>query len=421
MVDLSTRKVWHLLPGARHPYFLDLTGDGKTAVVGHLLPSGAATDPSSAPLIYLLDLENGKKTAAIALPYGASNVGQIKISRDDRWAVVAHTRGRVNLPTSQLEKGWVNTNAVSIIDLDKQELYTTFLPDQVNKGAADPWGIALSPDDKFLYVTSAGTNDLFQIDFERLLAYLQGDDTPAPLKPSDAKAYLAFDVWEKIRQNGADRMLLQNELSAMYAVGLLERLPLPMTGARGLAVSPDGRFLAVAGYFSSDVVVLETQTQVPRMILKLGDKPMDAVRRGETVFHNAKITFQSWLSCATCHPDGRSDGLNWDLLNDGIGNPKNSKSLLLAHKTPPAMSPAVRDDYQTAVNAGFTHILFSKADSLRLRDVEAYIESLQPEVSPYRNGKADRNCPKGEKAVFFEENRLQPLSFGPLVLGFTTI
>ena len=31
------------------------------------------------------------------------------------------------------------------------------------------------------------------------------------------------------------------------------------------------------------------------------------------------------------------DGLNWDLLNDGIGNPKNTRNLLYAHKTPPAM------------------------------------------------------------------------------------
>ena len=27
--------------------------------------------------------------------------------------------------------------------------------------------------------------------------------------------------------------------------------------------------------------------------------------------------------------------MNWNLLNDGMGNPKNVKSMLLAHATPP--------------------------------------------------------------------------------------
>jgi cytochrome c peroxidase len=47
----------------------------------------------------------------------------------------------------------------------------------------------------------------------------------------------------------------------------------------------------------------------------------------ERLFHDATIGHQSWQSCASCHPDGRAGGLNWDLLNDGIGNPKNTKSV----------------------------------------------------------------------------------------------
>ena len=43
--------------------------------------------------------------------------------------------------------------------------------------------------------------------------------------------------------------------------------------------------------------------------------------------------------------------LNWDLLNDGVGNPKNTRSLLLAHKTPPAMFLGVRANAEAAVRA----------------------------------------------------------------------
>jgi hypothetical protein len=58
----------------------------------------------------------------------------------------------------------------------------------------------------------------------------------------------------------------------------------------------------------------------------------------------------------SCHPDGRSDRLNWDLLNDGVGNPKNTNSMLLAHQTPPAMSEGVRLTAEAAVRSGYATI-----------------------------------------------------------------
>ena len=57
-------------------------------------------------------------------------------------------------------------------------------------------------------------------------------------------------------------------------------------------------------------------------------------RRGEQYFNDATLCYQQWQSCATCHPDGRADALYWDLLNDGVGNTKNTKSLLMAALTP---------------------------------------------------------------------------------------
>ncbi|MHC4147198.1 MAG: cell surface protein, partial [Planctomycetota bacterium] len=83
---------------------------------------------------------------------------------------------------------------------------------------------------------------------------------------------------------------------------------------------------------------------------------MTAERRGEMLFNDALLCFQSWQSCASCHPsDARVDALNWDLLNDGLGNPKNTKSLLLSHETPPAMITGIRENAEIAVRAGFRH------------------------------------------------------------------
>jgi cytochrome c peroxidase len=126
---------------------------------------------------------------------------------------------------------------------------------------------------------------------------------------------------------------------------------------------------------------------------------MTAARRGELYFHDARICLQGWQSCASCHPgNARMDGLNWDLLNDGLGNPKNTRSLLLAHKTPPAMSLGVRETAETAVRAGIRHILFTVQPLEVAEAIDKYLKSLKPVPSPHLvNGQLSPAARRGEK------------------------
>ncbi|HEX2973631.1 MAG TPA: c-type cytochrome, partial [Tepidisphaeraceae bacterium] len=126
-------------------------------------------------------------------------------------------------------------------------------------------------------------------------------------------------------------------------------------------------------------------------------------RHGEMVFHDATKSYQHWLSCATCHPEGRADGLNWDMPNDGIGNPKSAKSLLQAHLTPPTMWRGIRDGMDSAAGAGFFFAAFKPAPE-DLAAVRTYMRSLRPEQSPYRlaNGELSEKAKRG-KAVFENE------------------
>ena len=101
---------------------------------------------------------------------------------------------------------------------------------------------------------------------------------------------------------------------------------------------------------------------------------IDSVRLGEIYFNDATYCFQGWQSCNGCHPDNaRTDGLNWDLLNDGMGNPKNCKSLLLAHETPPALITGIRPTAEIAVRAGFTHIQFTQIEEGQAKAVDKYL------------------------------------------------
>ena len=50
--------------------------------------------------------------------------------------------------------------------------------------------------------------------------------------------------------------------------------------------------------------------------------------------------------------------MNWDLMNDGVGNSKNCKSMLFSHVTPPNMISGIREHAERAVRAGFNFIQF---------------------------------------------------------------
>jgi hypothetical protein len=125
---------------------------------------------------------------------------------------------------------------------------------------------------------------------------------------------------------------------------------------------------------------------------------------GEMYFNDALYCFQAWQSCNGCHPDeARTDGLNWDLLNDGMGNPKNCKSLLLAHETPPSMITGIRPNAEISVRAGFTHIQFVQVEEKHAVAVDKYLQSLKAVPSPYlTDGKLSQNAQEGKK-VFVRE------------------
>ena len=343
------------IPVGRQPGFVAITPDESLAVVSNLIPATAATDPEHATGITLVDLETLTVRATVRLPTGSTNARGIAIGADSTKAYVVHTLGRFHLPTTQLDRGWVNTNALSIIDLKAATRTATVLLDRVTEGAADPWDVAISPDGRRLYITLSGVHQIATLDLPGL-ANIIGPDPDA----------------------------LNNDLSILHREGLIQRIDLPAKGPRGIAISSDGHTIAVAGYFSQNLIVLDSETLTPAAIPVGPQIEPDIIRRGELAFHDADRCFQRWLSCATCHADARVDGLNWDLLNDGIGNPKNSRSMLLSHATPPVMSLGVRADMETAVRAGFIHIQFTQPDPGEAEAVSEYLRSLKPELSPYR-------------------------------------
>jgi cytochrome c peroxidase len=178
-----------------------------------------------------------------------------------------------------------------------------------------------------------------------------------------------------------------------------QRIDLSGKGPREIAVH--GQIAYVAQFYSDSIAVVELgDDKVPCVrTIPLGPAPeLTLERKGQLLFDDASICYLKWQSCASCHPDGRADALNWDLMNDGVGNPKNSKSMVASHQTPPAMIKGVRATAEVAVRSGLTHILFTDRPEEEALAIDAYLKSLKPIPSPHlENGELSAKAERGKK------------------------
>lgn len=379
VIALDARKQVGRIPVEREPVAAALTPDGKLLFVANHLPAGRADADYVAASVSVISTSEQKQIARIPLHNGSASLQGICISPDGRYAYATHILSRYPLPTTQLDRGWMNTNALSIIDIEKKNLLNPVLLDDVDSGAANPWGVACTASGDYICVSHAGTHELSVIDRAKLHEKL--NRASAGERVSDVTSS-ADDV--------------PNDLS--FLVDLRRRIKLLGHVPRGVAMI--GTTAYVAEYFSDTIGVVDINSPRPKaQSLPLGKtSPLTPVRKGELFFHDARLCFQKWQSCSSCHPGGRSDALNWDLMNDDIGNPKNTKSLLLSHKTPPAMITGIRKDAETAVRAGIRHIQFAVRPEEDAVAIDEYLKSMKPIPSPRLvNGKLSPSAERGKK------------------------
>ena len=307
----------------------------------------------------------------------------LAISPDGRYAFVTHLLANYHLSTTHIEQGWMNMNVVSVVDLATRELLNTVPLDHLLLGAGNPWGVGCTSDGRRLVIAHAGSHELSVIDL------------PAMLKK----------LWEIY----PSRLAGGTPGNPGILGDMRRRVPLPGKGPRAVAVV--GSKVIAAVYFSDTLEVLDLSppdgeekgsglfcpegpegashkrvlTSFPRQVtVPLAATPKWSVqRRGEMLFNDATVSYQQWQSCASCHPDGRTDALNWDLPNDGLGNPKKTKNMVLAHQTPPSMSLGVRGTAEIAVRSGLKTTMFSDAPEEDAAAIDEYLKALEPVPSPH--------------------------------------
>lgn len=373
VIDLEKNKEIKRIPVLRQPRVLEISADERHLFVANFLPAGRADGDTVASAVSIIDLEVGRVIKNIELANGSNALRGISLSADGKFVFVSHNLGRFQVPTTQLEQGWMNTSALSVIDALTFNYIVTILLDDPEYGAAGSWGIDCTPG--HILVAHSGTHDFSVIDYHAFIEKLMRTEN---------KEELSYDL--------------------RFLTGLRIRYPVSGNGPR--TIKAYGSSVFIANYFSDriDRFELENLSLGPGQPIELNpDLFMDSVRLGEMYFNDASYCFQQWQSCNGCHPDhARTDGLNWDLLNDGMGNPKNCKSMLYAHITPPAMISGIRTDAEAAVRAGFRHIQFTQVEESKARAVDHYLKSLRPVPSPrLEKGNLNPLARKGEK-VFKE-------------------
>lgn len=387
------------LPTAREPFAVAYAG-GKLFVGSHLNGDDASAAVVAANVV-VVDLATSSVVKTIKLPNGASNVNDMAVSSNGNYVYVSNTFGRYTYPTTQLDRGWVNTNGITIIDVAQQEVLAGVLLDGVEQGAANPFGIDVigTGDEAKIVCAISGLSQIATVGekaiFDRIAAVENGE--------------MSYSIEQIV-----DHVEFLN--------GLVNRINVGGKGVRRIVAEVENgkQYVYATKYFDGAIskVALEANDYNEYSVknYSLGEQgDMTQERLGETLWYDATICYQGWESCSSCHPEGRSDGLNWDEAGDGLGTPKQTKSMLYSHRTPPVLVTGAVD---TAEDNVIETVMFAFRNDIGedyAECMDAFLKSLRPVESPYlnRDGTLTESALRG-KDLFENEYNCAACHYAPL-------
>lgn len=230
-ISLKTLKVNREVNVLREPKNAVATDDGKYLFVANFLPSGRANQDYVTAAVSVIDLQTFKKIKDIPLATGSNALRGIAISPDGNFVFVTHNLGRFQIPTSQLQQGWMNTSAMSIININDLSYGGSVLLDEADRGAAGIWDVVCTAEQ--ILISHSGTHEISVIDYPAFFAKYQ---------------------------QVADKNSLSYDLKFM--VGLRQRIPLQGNGPRDFAVENGQAYIPT--YFSDtlNIVNLKNNTSL---------------------------------------------------------------------------------------------------------------------------------------------------------------
>ncbi len=383
VLDAHTGTEEKRLAAGRGASYMTASPDGHRLYVTHIYPilpaHGSAVGNRTPPESEITVIDTGRAVVTDRIPLASvAGVFHVAISADGRLGAVAELHPKNLVPLAHLEHGWAFADTLTLFGADVGPKPIEIPLDELERYAARPFGIAITPDKSRLYVASGGSEMVTAIDVPRLLRTVRAR-----------------------RQSFVEDLSASaNYVVARIAVG---------HDPRGATIAPDGRRLFVANRLDDTISVIDTHTNRLTATISLnGPKEISVLRYGEQTFFTARYSFQGQIGCANCHIDSTFDGLTWDLEPDGFGVDIVENKMLegikdLAPYKWNGANPSI------AVECGpRTEKYFWRSESFdeqTLSDLVMYIRSLPPRPNRWRSADNQLSAAQERGRLIFERTK----------------
>ncbi len=149
--------------------------------------------------------------------------------------------------------------------------------------------------------------------------------------------------------------------------------------------SNDAELLYVANQFDDTISVVDVEGATVLSVISQGTmRVLTEPELGEQLFHSATLSHDRWLTCASCHVDGHTNGQLSDNFGDrSYGAPKRVPSLLGVKGTAPYTWLGHEESLKGQIVSSIRKTMqsYRKLDTDEVEQISAYMESLPPAVS----------------------------------------
>jgi YVTN family beta-propeller protein len=308
VIDLARGVEERRLAAGSNPYSLTLSPDGTRMLVANQLSYPKTRPDPPVSEVTIIDPERRAVRDRTTL-INAHLLEGIAVAPEGDLALVTLVRPKNLLPAIQVARGWMMTNGLGVLDLASGRVAQILL-DEPGAFYADPNAVVFTPDGRLAFVSHSGADVVAVVDMHQLRALLASAS-------AEQRASFANHLG----------------LSRQYVRARIH------TGAnpKGLAVSPDGRWVYVAERLADRIAVIDVAQLAIAATIEVGSTSHETVlRRGERLFNSAGHTFQGQFSCRSCHPNNHVDRLQYDFEPDGLGrNIVDNRTLLGIEGTGP--------------------------------------------------------------------------------------
>jgi YVTN family beta-propeller protein len=412
LIDLASGTEIKRFATHRYPEQVALSRDGRRVYVSNILPHLGPYDQP--PVSELLSLDTAKQVVAerILIP-GAIELRHIAeapptvASISDARTVASISDRRIggqrpplqagdllvalmrpkNLgPLIQVPQGWMMTHGMAVVRPalgapvgEAQSKVTQVVLDDIDYYFATNAGVAFTPDGRRALVTASDADIVSILDTQRLA--------------------------QRLRQFPAEELANRLDSAATFVV---ERLP---TGHNptSVAVSPDSRWAYIANRLDDSLTIVDVaHAKVASTIDLGGPKEITLMRRGEQMFHNAKICFQGQFACATCHPNSHLDGISWNIETPQLGRDRvANRTLRGIRETAPYKWNGKNPDLATQCGPRIAKYFF-RSEGFNPQELEALLTYLNNiPLAPNRHLAPDGQLTEAQergKTIFYRQN-----------------